>query len=133
MNVVRAPNSLATARVTDQGNSSEVDCASKAEPKRGGCRLDSAVPAAQKLEVFENQPGTREVQAAVFDEGIARRTEVLWRAGGDSAIGVDRHHQVTPRGKLFRKVSVAFVVWSNHVVELGGRAAFARARAGTGE
>src|SRR5262249_41364056 len=113
VDVVRRAHSLTSARVPHQGDLPKVDRATETESEGAGRCLQSAVPAAEELEMLEYQAGAREVQASVFDEGLSRRPQILRPAGRDSAVGVDGYDDVPARSKLLRSVPIAFVAPSD--------------------
>src|SRR5262249_23749615 len=111
VDVVRRADTLASARVPHQHDAPKVDRALETESEGAGRYLDSAVQAAEELEMLEHQTAACEVQASVFDDGMSRCPQILWPAGRDSAVGVDGHDEVPARCKLLGEVRIPFVAW----------------------
>src|SRR5262249_55890838 len=109
VDVVCAAHAFPSARVPHENDPTEVDRALEAETQRAWGWIESLVPAAEELDMSEYQTGAREVQAAVFDEGMSRRSQVLCRTGGDSAVGVDGNDEVAVRCNLLGEVRISFV------------------------
>jgi len=103
--VVSGAHALAAARVAQQAYVSEIQRALQAHPETSGCAAEP-VPFTQPLQVSKHQSPARQVQAPV-----ARHA----RRGVDTAVRVDRHHNVSPRSQPVSQIFITGMARDDNV------------------